>query len=247
MLKKIKAYYNWGGRFLTNQHQIDGENLSALEVEKKPLRSEVINFLLSTRSEDSTYLEIGVRNPNDNFNKINASKKFSVDPGVEFKENPVDFKLTSDDFFSQLKEGTILDAARKFDVIFIDGLHLADQVEKDILNSLDFIKDDGFIVMHDCNPPSEWHARERYGYDLSPARNFWNGTTWKAFVKARKRTDLFSCCVDSDWGIGVISKKVNLGQANICSNEFYEYDVLAQNRIETLNLVSFEALKTLVT
>ena len=57
----------------------------------------------------------------------------------------------------------------KFDLIFIDGLHLANQVQKDIENSLKFIKDEGFIVLHDCNPPSEYHQREDYSYVNSPA------------------------------------------------------------------------------
>mgnify|MGYP003381534756 CR=1 FL=1 len=34
-------------------------------------------------------------------------QKYSVDPGVEFKENPVDFKMTSDDFFQKITNGTI--------------------------------------------------------------------------------------------------------------------------------------------
>ena len=70
-----------------------------------------------------TYLEIGVRNPDDNFNRIKAEDKYSVDPGVEFKVNPVDFKLTSDQFFAQLLNGEVLNQNILFDVIFIDGLH----------------------------------------------------------------------------------------------------------------------------
>ena len=41
-------------------------------------------------------------------------------------------------FFTNLKGGKILNPKIKFDVIFIDGLHLAEQVERDIENSLDF-------------------------------------------------------------------------------------------------------------
>ena len=55
-------------------------------------------------------------------------------------------------------KGKLLNSETKFDVIFIDGLHLAEQVERDIENSLDFIKEDGYF--YDCNPPSEWHARK---------------------------------------------------------------------------------------
>lgn len=218
------------------------------EKSKNPSRTEVINFLLGFIGNDKTnYLEIGVRNPNDNFNKIISKIKYSVDPGVEFKSNPVDFKLTSDDFFKQLREGKILDRQIKFDVIFIDGLHLADQVERDILNSLDFITDDGFIILHDCNPPTEFHSRESYNYFLSPATYDWNGTTWKAFFKYRQENQYYSCCVDTDWGIGIISKKVNIGKSSSIKNPFYEFNILDDNRKESLNLISFEELKQSIT
>ncbi|MEY3501642.1 MAG: hypothetical protein RL308_3315, partial [Bacteroidota bacterium] len=180
-LKKIYYYYNWGGRFINDSYNIATKELNNIEVTKSPLRTDVINFLLSSIKRENLYLEIGVRNPADNFNKINATIKYSVDPGLEFKENPVDFVLTSDQFFDHLRNGKVLTKDILFDVIFIDGLHTAYQVDRDIKNALEFIKDDGFIVLHDCNPPSEWHARETYNFDLSPARQYWNGTTWKAF------------------------------------------------------------------
>ena len=57
---------------------------------------------------EGCYLEIGVRNPQHNFNHIKANKKYSVDPGVEFKSNPVDFKITSDVFFLKLSRSEVL-------------------------------------------------------------------------------------------------------------------------------------------
>lgn len=220
--------------------------LNQIETSKKPRRSDIINFLL-TLTEAKYYLEIGVRDPQKNFNKIKCENKFSVDPGVEFLENPVDYKMTSDDFFYHLEENKIDNLINiQFDIIFIDGLHIADQVEKDIANSLNFIKDDGFIVLHDCNPPSEFHQRECYEFLNSPAGPFWNGTTWKAFYKYRHHQNLFSICFDSDWGIGVISKKKVPFFNNIeepKKNEFYEYDRFNQNRREFLNLCFFEEWK----
>lgn len=243
---KIKNYYNWGGRYLTNKHLKDGEEKTSFEISKEPSRTKVINYLISTFSGDVNYLEIGVRNPNHNFNKINAVNKFSVDPGVEFKENPVDFKLTSDDFFCKLEKGEILSKEQKFNVIFIDGLHLADQVERDIENALKFISEDGFIILHDCNPPTEWHARECYDYDLTPAKQYWNGTTWKAFVKARQRKGLSSCCIDTDWGTGILCKHINLGESKNVKNDYFEYYIFDQNRVDSLNLIDFDKFKTYI-
>lgn len=241
--KKIKNYYNWGGRFINDPFNLATKESNDIEVAKNPLRSDVINFLLSSIDRENVYLEIGVRNPIDNFNKINAAIKYSVDPGLEFKKNPVDFVLTSDEFFDHIRKGKILTKDVLFDVIFIDGLHLADQVERDIKNALDFVQDDGFIVVHDCNPPTEWHARETYSYDLSPAKQFWNGTTWKAFTKIRLNQNVTSACIDSDWGIGIITKKLVFNSLSVTMNPYFEYFVFDQNRKELLNLMSFDEFK----
>lgn len=219
--------------------------LSQLEQLKTPLRYDIINFL-SEKIQAQNYLEIGVRNPDDNFNLINIKNKYSVDPGLEFILNPVDFKMTSDEFFLQLKENKLnISKEIKFDIIFIDGLHLADQVEKDIANSIQFLSEDGCMVIHDCNPPTEYHARETFGFHNSPAGDVWNGTTWKAFVKVR--TMYYSCCIDSDWGVGIISKKdrpcFNILQTN--ENKFFEFSVFNAKRIEQLNLLSFEKFSSL--
>lgn len=244
-IKKLKNYYNWGGRFLTDEYHIESNKLDVLEINKTPLRSEVINFLLSSLNRPTTYLEIGVRNPAVNFDKIKSEIKYSVDPGIEFLDNPVDFKVTSDVFFDNLRKGEGLDANTLFDVIFIDGLHLADQVDRDIYNSLEFIKEDGFIVLHDCNPPTEWHARETHKYEISPAMQNWNGTTWKGFMKWRTNSKVYSCTIDTDWGVGVISKSKNIGESTSVQNPFFEFHVFKTHKKECLNLISFEDFKKL--
>jgi len=50
-------------------------HLNNLEKSKQPLRDELINFLLEKFQNKKKYLEIGVRNPDDNFNKINCDTK----------------------------------------------------------------------------------------------------------------------------------------------------------------------------
>jgi hypothetical protein len=236
-----------GKRILQDDCFIKTNILNQLEIAKRPRRTEIINYLLELTNADN-YLEIGVRDPKKNFVKINCKNKYSVDPGVEFEENPVDFKMTSDIFFEQLNNGQLkeIDKNIKFDVIFIDGLHISSQVEKDIQNSLKFIKDNGFIILHDCNPPSEYHQRENYDFKNSPAGPFWNGTTWKAFYKFRHQLDLFSICFDSDWGVGVISKTKTISFNNIegkIKNEYYEFSLLEKNRNQYLNLQQFEEWK----
>jgi hypothetical protein len=261
-LKNILRYYKEGKRLINNSYyrecfelgskllndkdHLEATKKSMFEENNGPGRTKVINYLLSLFDRDTKYLEIGVRNPNDNFNHIRSAIKYSVDPGFEYIENPVDFKMTSDLFFENLNKNKILSNEIKFDLIFIDGLHLAEQVNQDISNSIDFISEDGFIVLHDCNPPTEWHARENYHYIMSPAKNFWNGTTWKAFVKWRSNSLINSCCVDTDWGVGVFSKVQPIGKCIEEKNPFYEFNLFDSNRIEYLNLISFEELKRLL-
>ena len=85
-------------------------------------RWEIINREIKLNKYIS-YLEIGVEN-GFNFGKINAVKKLATDPDP--KSAATHF-MSSDDFFKQNK--------KKFDIVFIDGLHHADQVYRDICNS----------------------------------------------------------------------------------------------------------------
>jgi len=243
---KIMRSYRAGERLLNDEFYKEAIIKGRLETEKQTSRTAIINFLLSKLKRETTYLEIGVRNPADNFNHINSNTKYSVDPGIEFKKNPVDFQLTSDDFFAKLDSNEILNNEIRFDVIFIDGLHLAEQVNRDIINALRYIKEDGFVVLHDCNPPTEYHARENYNYNHTPAGAYWNGTTWKAFLKWRFNKSLYSCCINSDWGVGILSKKHLLGSSIEPTNQFYEFDLLDKNRIEYLNLIEFDDLKKIL-
>lgn len=240
-ITEIRDNIHIGKLYKYNEYYNSVNELNINEITKRPYRFDIINNLLTyLNKEDSYYLEIGVRNPNDNFNKIIAKNKFSVDPGIEFENNSVDFKVTSDEFFSGLKNNEFLNSEIKFDVIFIDGLHLANQVKKDIENSLNYLNPNGFIVLHDCNPPSEYHAREDFYNDLTPAKKSWNGTTWKAFVEFRKKDEFSSICVDTDWGVGIITKAIDFGKTNVIDNEFYEYKIFNEFRKESLNLVQYE-------
>lgn len=243
--KLFEYYFEWK-KYLKDPYSVKIRKLNKEENSKKPSRTEVINYLLSQFQGDTNYVEIGVRNPDDNFNKIKATNKYSVDPGVEYELNPVNFVMTSDAFFEKLSANEILNNNIKFDVMFIDGLHLAEQVDRDIENAFKYIKDDGFVVVHDCNPPSEWHAREYYQYLYTPAQGFWNGTSWKAFVKWRSNSLIYSCCINCDWGVGILSKNQKIGNSLKLQNPFFEYNVFNEKREKYLNLIDFDTLKKLL-
>jgi hypothetical protein len=200
-------------------------------------RYDIINNLIQ-KYDYKTYLEIGVRNSDECFNLINCETKHSVDPGYENDKNQVDYPFTSDNFFRLLENKELnLPATYKWDIIFIDGLHISNQVEKDILNSLNHLSKNGVIVLHDCNPPNLWMAREDYIID--GIAHGWNGTVWKSIYKLRAtRPDLFVCTVDTDYGIGIVKR----GKQECCdfNNSFYEYKEFEKNKKEHLNLISIK-------
>ena len=194
-------------------------------------RTDLINYFIK-KNNYGNYLEIGVRNPGDNFDNIVIKKKYGVDPS--WLNNPKvgeKHETTSDDFFLNL------DKKYKFDIILIDGLHIYEQAYKDIINSLNHLSRNGVIVVHDCNPKTEWHQRPIEQYDGSDA---WNGTTWKAFVKCRTNKDLniIMYTVDVDYGCGIIKfgnqEKYNKVKLNDC----LEWKYFENNRAELLNLIN---------
>lgn len=201
-------------------------------------RIEIINYLIS-RFGYKSYLEIGLRNPNDCFIHINCPDKSSVDPGYESVDNFATFKMESDSFFELLSKGNFGNCERKWDIIFIDGLHKADQVLRDVNNSLNHLSDGGTIVLHDCNPPSEYYARCDYSDHSTNAGGFWNGTVWKTIYHLRcTNTNIDICVIDEDWGCGIIRR----GSQPLLEleNPFYEFDTFSESKQRHLNLIKSE-------
>lgn len=185
-------------------------------------RTELLNALI-VKNNYEKYLEIGVNTPAQpgyNWSGINAKLKHGVDPNVE-----TTFSVTSDYFFENI-------ASIKYDIIFVDGLHIFEQSYKDIINGLQFLNDGGTIVVHDCNPINEITQRRERASDV------WHGDVWKAILKLRtERYDLNIKTVDTDEGCAVIQ----IGKSSILNMEpIFEYQFLEKNRKEILNLISVD-------
>lgn len=151
-------------------------------------RTDIINSLIK-KIDAQHYLEIGVAN-GTNFNKILCSNKIGVDPNTN---STATIHQTSDNFFKN--------NAQTFDIIFIDGLHFAEQVYRDINNSILSLSNNGYIICHDMLPPSEEYQL------VPPVQNLWTGDCWKAWVVLRStRPDLKMHTVDTDFGCGIISR-----------------------------------------
>lgn len=121
-----------------------------------------------------SYLEIGVRDGKS----LNVVAKYSkkchaVDLQFlhkNFQENIILYEMSSDDFFEQK------DKSLKFDLVFIDGDHSKEQVYKDFINVSDYVIDDGFILLHDTSPCSDWL--------LEPE---WCNNAWEAALEIKNK------------------------------------------------------------
>ena len=131
-------------------------------------RENVINHLIKKYNLiNPDYLEIGVW-VGATLKNVNSTNKDGVDPGQYCECEYVNYKMTSDEFF---KTNT-----KKYDFIFIDGLHTAFQVSKDIYNSISCLKSNGIIMLDDVFP-HERREQEALNLNKSGAQT---GDVWKA-------------------------------------------------------------------
>jgi len=135
--------------------------------------------------ENPSYLEIGVAT-GVTFHGLRANRKVAVDPNFEFdveKAKALDpkaeyYPITSDQFFSECKGDS-------FDVVYIDGLHTAEQTLRDLLNSIAFTKRSSIIVIDDIFPNSyaaslpSWDDAWVIKSALSPNDWDWMGDVYK--------------------------------------------------------------------
>ena len=193
-------------------------------------RTDLINAM-AMRIGAERYLEIGLRDASHNFDHIRVPEKESVDPDPKAR---ADFVGTSDAFFRQL------DAGREWDLIFIDGLHLADQVYRDIYHSLMHLSPDGYLVIHDCNPVNEWRTRSLA--DFQKDGGPWNGTVYKAIMAIRELDPLVEVnVVDMDEGCGVLRRRLRPDAIPPVPEHVLKritYDDLARDRRNAINLIS---------
>jgi len=209
------------------------------------------------RKKAKVYLEIGV-NTGACFFEIKASRKIGVDP--EFlipKKQKLKYvfknisnlsnryyEMTSDDFFAMKGESL---TKNRLDVVFIDGLHTFEQSLKDVLNSLKFLKEDGVIVMHDCNPASEANAipasslEHAISLNLPGCTGDWNGDVWRTVVYLRSNfLGLNIFVLDCDNGLGIITRgeQKNILEYSPEMIKNLTYKDLKKDRKKLLNLKS---------
>ena len=158
----ILTYDNWSNRLyrrrvsqFDQKMHFDSDNFN---------RTAFVNKAIFTK-KNCKYLEIGC-DTNDNFNCIPLSSKNKI--GLDPSRGGT-HKITSDEFFKSNED--------KFDVIFIDGLHVYEQCKKDCINSAKSLNDGGIILFHDFLPS------DKYVEDVKRPIDKWCGDVWKVGVE----------------------------------------------------------------
>ena len=146
-------------------------------------RIALVNLLIS-KKRNPAYLEIGCHS-NNLFDSIPCLQKTGVDPasGGTVRE-------TSDAFFEK--------NSQLFDVVFIDGLHTYEQVHRDVVNSIRFLKPGGFIALHDMLPGS-WME-----HHVPRICEEWTGDTWKVAFELAHSKSIDFIIAKIDHGVGVL-------------------------------------------
>ena len=166
-----KLNYNWG----------------EINYERADIINSFVKYFIS-KNNSCDYLEIGC-DSDRTFNKINIpdENKIGVDP---FHGGTL--RMTSDVFFKKNK--------KMFDIIFIDGLHEYTQVQKDCVNSLKVLKDNGIVIFHDMLPITwEQECIPRFSKK-------WNGDVWKIAIELMNNNGFKFNIIACDHGVGVLKK-----------------------------------------
>lgn len=165
---------------------------------KELSRAEIISKTIEAKNFRK-YLEVGVEY-SEVIDQVKAPIKVGVDPNVK-QEPKSEFakihKITSDEFFDQTG------ANSKFDVIFIDGDHDFKQSLKDIKNAAKHVSKKGLIFVHDINPPTEWHTRDKAEVTWPDE---WCGTVWRAYWTTVKKGGWKPVTFESPYGLGALIK-----------------------------------------
>lgn len=219
------------------------------------------------------YLEIGVCEGHAFF-RVKCKRKIAVDPKFRLKNRQKIkrwirnlgnqyHEMTSDEFFQNHKD-QLVSAPPK--VVFIDGLHTFEQTLQDCYNSLNYLAEGGVIILHDCSPPTEasstigmsgsdaeykWLSS---GGDSSAWDGSWCGDTWKTIPYLLKNhPELNACVLNTDFGLGVVSKKKNTPPefqygtpSHLTEFSAMRYAELEQNRKSILNLKELSELNELI-
>jgi glycosyltransferase involved in cell wall biosynthesis len=183
-LDKMKCYtlVDHTNEELTNYFKVMYLSTEKYEIINVDIHRPKYNTLLNARhqiinqltNKNHDYLEIGVEN-GYTFNNVHFLNKIGVDPDPKFSNKNIHI-CTSDDYFEK--------CVKSFDVIFIDGMHLSENVLRDFNNSIHFLNENGSILIDDIIPLNYNEQltiplRHYYENGILKYGEEWTGDVWK--------------------------------------------------------------------
>lgn len=197
-----------------------------------------------------SYLEIGLsHNPLSPYRLIDDSEVTKCSIDID-KTTNADYCMKSNDFFDEIRENKKHKYyGFKWDVIFVDGDHRSDIVYKDILDSYEFLNENGIIFLHDILPEFYHRSLEMplsFTYNQQQLGvNMALNDAWKVIPHILKNHSNMNVCslVEKEQeicGLGVITKTNNRKLMNKKENEFYRYDFHRENLRRFSNLINVE-------
>jgi hypothetical protein len=212
-------------------------------------RLHVIQTLMK-KKDLNNYLEIGVFNGHIFF-RIKSTFKIAVDPEFRFDSsrkvgktlvNPYNlynqyFDKTSDAFFAE--DAPDVFNGKQVEISLIDGMHEYAYALRDIENTVKYLSNDGVVIVHDCNPKDKEAEVNFAEYERRGFTGIWNGDVWKAILHIRSiRKDLTAFVLDTDQGLGIITKKPDNNSLRFTQQEIERltFQDLDKNRQEWLDL-----------
>lgn len=145
----------------------------------------------------------------------------------------IDYDLTSEQFFEKINNNEILFKNYKWDIIFIDEYLPTFQIEKNIIKYLDYLSDNGFLILNNCK------------LIINNIKSF-DVNIWKILYKFNcTRKDLDIYCVDIDNGLGVIKKNKNERELPSFNNIYFDYNIFYNDIKNHLNLISLTEFENL--
>ncbi|HHO76806.1 MAG TPA: class I SAM-dependent methyltransferase [Deltaproteobacteria bacterium] len=197
--------------------------------------------------QPKSYVEIGIGVGNSLTLVNPETKAVAIDPSPNIL-NPIRarakiYPVTSDDFFKRYNLFQEL-GTDSIDLVFIDGLHIYEQIFKDFINIEKYSDKKTVVLIHDCLPVNRSVAAR------SSTSRFWCGDVWKIIPCLSKyRPDLNIRIIPTPpSGLGMITS-LDSGSRILAENfdritaEYHDkeldYDYLDKERIfmNTDNLV----------
>lgn len=195
--------------------------------------TELLNYLIKKHNLKS-YLEIGLGNL-VNFISIECEDKVGIDPDEKIcgtTEKGVAILRTTSNIFFDVN-------ICNYDLIFIDGLHHADQVKRDFENSLKCLNENGFIVIHDTLPDKEEYTH------VPRDSKIWYGDVYK-FAMTLGNYPVIYNTINIDCGCTVIRKgqSGHVGGPLDINKITWEHYNLELNKMSCLHVIQPSEIET---